>query len=73
MNQVIISGALGIEVQEDENETFDESNEDDHSSNDVSNSDLQAPAQLKEDLPNKGKLQLDATVFAMHISNIRRI
>ena len=67
MNQVIISGALGIEIQEDENESFDESNENDHSSNDASNSDLQTPAQLKEDLPNKGKLQLDATVCDAYI------
>ena len=62
MNQVIISGALGIEIQEGENEFFDESNENDHSSDDVSNSDLQTPTQLKEDLTNKGKLQLDAKV-----------
>ena len=67
MNQVIISGALGIEIQEDENEPFDESYENDHSSNDALNSDLQTPAQLKEDLPNKGKLQLDATVCDAYI------
>ena len=67
MNQVIISGALGIEIQEGENEFFDESNENDHSSDDVSNSDLQTPTQLKEDLPNKGKLQLDATVCDAYI------
>jgi IS5 family transposase len=53
MNQVIISGALGIEVQEVENESFDESNESDHSSDDVSNSDLKIPTQLKRTFPTK--------------------
>ena len=67
MNQVIISGALGIEIQEDEDEPFDESNKNDHCCDDASNSDLQSPAQLKKEFPNKGKLQLDATVCDAYI------
>ena len=67
MNQVIISGALGIEIQDDDNELFDDPEVKQRSCDDMTNNDLQTLGKSQNDLPNKGKLQLNATVCDANI------
>jgi len=63
MNQVIISGALGIEVQNFNNKEVKDEEDQDAPPENKSNSkeDVEVP------VPNKGKLQLDATVCDAYI------
>jgi transposase, IS5 family len=63
MNQVIISGALKIENQSTDNDI----NNDNQLSNDTHEPDSSTISQTKKDIPNKGKLQLDATVCDAYI------
>ena len=67
MNQVIISGALGIDTQDDDNEHNGKPDVKNESLDDMENNDLQTLGKSQKELPNKGKLQLDATVCDANI------
>ncbi len=57
INQVIISGALDIKMQDNDNESFDEPEVKQESSDDIGDNDLQTLGKSQSDLPYKGKLR----------------